>query len=156
MTTRLKRSANDVVLAIRSRGSDAHDLRDAAHEATHAMQSRIRGPWERERLHAALERVTLRGNSNAGFIRSMIRHELQARAVEMLACQQYGIPYEPEKWAMWCAMETVKTYRIDVGSIADLVDAIRTVAKQSETLDLLDRVLSVPLARSSRARQEAA
>jgi hypothetical protein len=87
-------------------------------------------------------------------IRSMIRHELQARAVEMLACQQYGIPYEPEKWAMWCAMETVKTYRIDVGSIADLVDAIRTVAKQSETLALLDRVLSVPL--SSRARQEAA
>jgi hypothetical protein len=51
-------------------------------------------------------------------------------------------------------METVKTYRIDVGSIADLVDAIRTVAKQSETLALLDRVLSVPL--SSRARQEAA
>ena len=136
-------TSNDLVTAIRSRGSNADDVRDAAHEATHAMQSRLRGPWGRERLHAALEGKAKREAGSRMFVSQMLRYELQARAVEMLVCAHYNEPYDCEKWAMWCAMETANTYRVDVGGIDRLVDAIGIVSKQCMTLALFDTVMAI-------------
>lgn len=141
-------TANDLVTAIRSRGSNADDIRDAAHEATHAMQSRLRGPWGRERLHSALERKARREAGPRMFVTEMLRYELQARAVEMLVCAHYQVPYNPEEWAMWCAMETANTYHVGVGGIDRLVDAIGISSKQRMTRALFDAVMATKALRT--------
>jgi hypothetical protein len=135
-------SAEAILAAIQSRGSDAVDLRDAVHEATHAIQCRLHGPWQRERIHAALERRAKHSAGKRWLVTEMVRYELQARAVEMLVCERFAVPYDAKNWALWCAMETAKTYRVDLGSLDTLVDAFVLASKQRHTLELLDQVLA--------------
>lgn len=98
--------ADAIVAAVREKGSDPRDVRDAAHEAAHAFQTKLQGKWERERIHQALQRKAkaMGPLSRAEFV----RYEVQARAVEQLVCQRLEIPYEPEKWRNTAWMETLK------------------------------------------------
>lgn len=135
-------SESTILAAIQSRGSDARDIRDAVHEATHAIQCRLHGPWERERIHTALERRAKHLAGKSGLVTEMVRYELQARAIEMLACERFGVAYDVKNWALWCAMETAKTYRVDLGSLDVIADAIVISSKQRRTIELLDLVLA--------------
>lgn len=99
-------STEFVVEAVRLRGSDARDLRDAVHEAHHAISSGLRGKWERERVHQALLRMP---RVKKWGVAMLVQEEVDARAVERLACAKFGIEYDSEYWAMMAAMETCKT-----------------------------------------------
>lgn len=109
---------------VRRRGSDAHDLRDAAHESFHAMVAKIRAPWDRERIHAGLLRTPIvRSFARAG----LIAHELDARSVERVVCARFGVEYDLNFWSTVAVMETVKTTGVGI----DLTWWIAEIEKRS-------------------------
>lgn len=96
---------------VRARGSDVSDLRDAFHEAHHAVTARLKKPWERERIHQALLRMP---RVRKWGVAMLVQEEVDARAVERLACAKFGVEYNAELWAMTAAMETCKTFGVDM------------------------------------------
>lgn len=125
----------NLVEAVRARGSDASDTRDAAHEAFHALAAGVNGPWRRERVHEALCGV-LSGPE-------LWLHELRARAVERVACERRGEdPGEMTQWVSLSCMEAMK--RGLPYSAPDL--ALRMVERmltEDETLQAVERVLAL-------------
>lgn len=94
--------------AINARGltPPAKSLRDAAHEAHHALSVKLRGKWDRERTNRALER---RGRGR------MVADEIMARAVEQIVCTDLGVECGPvEKWAGVSCMEAIKNSRLSL------------------------------------------
>jgi hypothetical protein len=88
---------NLIIRAVRARGSDARDLRDAAHEACHAIEADAHS-WERESIHRAVRRDL-----------DMYRAEVNARAVEQIVCRRLGVAIETVRhWAFICGMESIK------------------------------------------------
>lgn len=123
-------SAESVLRAIQLRGSDAKDLRDAAHEACHALQWRVRKSWTRDNIHARKPKQRSEG----------VRDEILARAVEQIVCRQLGVDCgSVVKWAMICWMETLKNERISlpagdwletqIGAAMESVEAKRMAAR---------------------------
>jgi hypothetical protein len=104
-------AAAAVVAAVRRRGSDARNLRDAAHEACHALDVGLRGVWKRERIHTALCR---KATEPSGYLdrSELVAAELRARAVEALVCRAFNVDYDIRHWATVCLVETVHSYRI--------------------------------------------
>ena len=89
-----------VIAHVRSMGSDATDLRDAAHEACHALDCDAER-WDRDSVHDAVWRkYELAGDR--------LRAEAFARAVERLVCECAGVPYDRDQWMLMAAMETIK------------------------------------------------
>lgn len=130
-------TAEQVVAAIQARGSDATDLRDAVHEAHHAVVTKLKRPWERERIHQALLRMP---RVRKWGLSMLVMEEIDARAVERLACERFGVPYDAERWAMAAAMETCKTF--GVGMQLDWWTArIEERAKSARASLLLDSLL---------------
>lgn len=133
----------------------AHPVRDAVHETVHVLQSGYKPKhlvWDREELHEAL--VAKAEKLAADRIRPdlmLVRFELQARAVEMLACKRLGLDYVIEDWAFIMWRETISSLRINMGEIDDLVDAIQVSAKLFETQRLLNRVFAMRMKRSRKA-----
>jgi hypothetical protein len=84
----------------RARGNGSLNVRDAAHEAFHALSVNAKN-WDREKVHAKLCRKFKRA--------ALWLHELEARAVEQLVCQRLGYDCGPlDKWVGWSAMEAIK------------------------------------------------
>lgn len=96
--------------AIRSRGSDSNELRDAAHEAAHAIQAGLRPPWTRDRVHDA---VSAFGHGN---VAEMLASEVLARAVERIVVVRVlgADQYDAEKWAAIALMEAMKTMHVSI------------------------------------------
>lgn len=96
-------TAEQIILAIRARGSDATDLRDAAHEAHHAIEAGIpEGKWDRDTISRAVKR---KGRSWAA------ASEVKARAVEQVVCMRLGVPagrHPLEQWVLVSCMEAMK------------------------------------------------
>lgn len=105
----MSKDADRFLAGVRARGSDARDVRDAAHEAYHATRVRLRKPWERERIHQAL--LSLPFIKKWG-VAGLVQEEIDARAVEQAVCVHYGIEYDAEHWAMMAAMEACKTFGV--------------------------------------------
>lgn len=137
------------VEAIRSHGCETNNVRDAAHEAAHAKQVRLRAPWTRDRIHAGVERRA--DEMNRPPMIALVNMELEARAVEKMACAKFGEPYEVEEWALTCWMETSSAYRVDIGSIDGIVDAIRSRERSLFTQMLFRSVIAI---RGRRTRPE--
>lgn len=117
-----KPTAASVIAAIRVCGSDATDLRDAAHEAHHALSAGVVGKWDRERIHRAVVRLGRSGE---------VRDELMARAVEQLVCAHFRVKIDPvSRWAFVSAMEAIKFRRPFLspseaaGAIERLMDSV--------------------------------
>lgn len=83
-----------------ARGGQPHDLRDAAHEAFHALSVGAKRDWDREAIHRRLVR-RFKGAE-------LWAQEIYARAVETLVCCHFGEPYEADKWIAMSAMEAIK------------------------------------------------
>lgn len=125
--------AENLLATIRQRGTDARDLRDAAHEACHALDANVRGPWERERIHAKLEKI-------CGDRGTMIYYELRARTVEQLVCEDFGLAYDAEKWAGVCYMETLKTMHVALPSVEWILGQIKAHHGRLATRRMVDRI----------------
>lgn len=83
--TELVLSAETFLKRVRSMGSDAEDVRDAAHEAFHALENRVAAPWTRERVHEAmLARYETKPPAELWL------HELIARILEQVVCSKLG------------------------------------------------------------------
>jgi hypothetical protein len=78
-------TAADVIAAVRARGNDAKDLRDASHEACHAIEAGIATGWKRDAIHSALSAKV--GDTRAGLWVA----EMRARAVEQIVCERLGV-----------------------------------------------------------------
>lgn len=88
-----------VIAAVQARGSDPRNLRDAAHEACHAIGLNL-DCWDRESVHAAIMR--LRPSDR-------FASEVTARAVEQVVCANFGVAIDGiGRWALITCMESVK------------------------------------------------
>ena len=98
----------------------AADLRDAAHEACHALESDLRGKWTRDRIHTKLTR----GVFSRMFL---VESEIKARAVEQIVCKRLGVETDPvDSWAAVALLEMATTF----GNAPPLDLFLATVAKR--------------------------
>jgi hypothetical protein len=89
-----------LVGVLRARGVDNTDLRHCVHEASHALDAKMRGPWSNEAVSRAMKRL---GPGRAA------RSELLARAVEQIVCKRLGVETTPlDKWIFTSCMEAIK------------------------------------------------
>ena len=96
-------TADDLLNMLREKGIQSDSLRDAVHEASHAVECGCPDDkWsDREAIHAAV----CRRHPNPAY---QAREEVEARATEWEACERYGIDYDVDAWAFMAAMEAVK------------------------------------------------
>lgn len=135
----------EIIAAVQSHGSDAQDLRDAAHEACHAIDAKLRGLWERERIHRALSRKY----GNRG---SLVFAEVRARAVEQIVCTDLGVDCGTvERWAHVTFLETLKNMQILLPSAEWFVDCVKRDMERTGARLAADAVLALkPKRRRSR------
>jgi len=113
------------------------DLRDAAHEAHHALFCNVRGPWTRERIHKAIVRRANKLNAE------LIGMELMARAVEWIVCERFSIEYDVARWGEVMWWETIKNMRIQLPDPPWVKDAITRRKREETTKRLADAVLAL-------------
>lgn len=140
----------DLVDAIRRRGCDARDLRDAAHEACHALDLGLSGSWGRERINAALLakvkrpqqsldlEVTLYGH--AVDLGEFVAAELRARAVESMVCRAFDVKYDVARWAGVSFAETLVRYQLRLPSVEWMLEGIDLHMENPETLRIAQRI----------------
>lgn len=123
-----------LVSAVKAKGSDAMDARDAAHEACHALMWGVKKKWTRDNIHAKKPR----GSPSFG-----VRDEITARAVEALVCAELGIEYEQDKYVLLCIMETLRSEHIALPGFDWLKDAIVSRMKSPAAIEMASRVLAM-------------
>ena len=131
-----------VITAIHRRGSDASDIRDAAHEACHALDAKLHGKWERERIHRALTK-------HCGDVGSMVYYEVRARAVERLVTEHFGVPYDRDHWLNVCYLETAK-FGVALPSFGWLVEQVDKHRERAVTLRMVENILALGETRANR------
>lgn len=112
----MSEATHPIVAWARSMGSAADTVRDAAHEASHALEfGCVR--WDRRSVDEAA--FAPRNRS------LLVTSEIDARAVERIVCEELGLTYEPLRWAEICLLEQAKLglYRAFPPTAATLVAA---------------------------------
>lgn len=123
-----------IIAAVQARGNDATTLRDAAHEAHHALSAGLDGPWDRESIHAAVMAMG-RGEAAAD--------EIMARAVEQIVCRDFGIDCGSVKdWAMYACIESIKS-GIAYPSLNWFVERVNDYMKTRAAREAADRVIAL-------------
>lgn len=160
-------TADSLIAAVRSCGNDPRDLRDAAHEACHAIEFGVkRGSWDRETINAALEKAARSMERRTARLfdgRPMLmgKAEVRARVVERLVCEHFGASYEWKDWVFTSWAEAFKNSRIQYPSDFFETAIAEAYAEQStRTRKIVDAVLSLapykPRARIVRSDREIA
>jgi hypothetical protein len=125
--------------AIRKRGVTSSSIRDAAHEACHALEWGVKKPWTRDNIHAKKPKAHRIFGPAPG-----IRSEVLARAVEQLVCGSLGVDCGPvEHWAAVCWMEMFKNERISLPEGDWLESRIRSAIGNPKSRAMADRVLAL-------------
>jgi len=93
-------SQERIIAYAQAMGSDATDIRDAAHEACHAIEAHAE-KWDRDGVHYAVVKKWKRPADQLGA-------EVRARAVERMVCEHFGAEYDTEEWLGVAALETMK------------------------------------------------
>ena len=131
-------NAHAIIDAVRKRGSDPRNLRDAAHEAHHALDAKVKGKWDRENIHRYVRRM---GNGRA------VQSEIMARAVEQIVCARCGVDPggDIEHWAFLAAMESIKNDRVNIWQIGKLTlaDCIKREMESPEAQSAANRVCAL-------------
>lgn len=128
-------TAEDLLNLLRERGICSDSLRDAVHEASHAVECGCPDDkWgDRKAIHAAVCRRHPRPSDQ-------VREEVEARATEWEACERYGIDYDVENWAFIASMEAIKC---GVSTPYDAwVEGIQRVRENGTGAVRLDRLLA--------------
>lgn len=93
-------SPEALVIALRKRGIDDTDLRHCVHEASHALDAKMRGPWTNTAVSAAMNRI---GPGRAAC------SEILARAVEQIVCKRLGVETKAlDHWIGISCKEAIK------------------------------------------------
>lgn len=126
----------DLIKRIQDLGSDADTLRDAAHEACHALDTNVPdGCWDRETVH---KHVLETFPSPV----EQVSEEVFARAVEWHVCDLMKEEYSPGKWATIAFIETLKN-----GGISTPIDfwksAIQRVHSGDKSLAMATRIINL-------------
>lgn len=132
----LTERARRLVEAVRARGSDAQDPRDAAHEAAHALKWAVKGKWTRKKLDRASPKI--RG--------VRLVDELEARAVEQIVSAAVG--YDCGTVEHWAGVMWLEAFKIDHVSypledrwlekrIAEYMERPATMAMAQRVLELI-------------------
>lgn len=109
------------------------DVRDAVHEAAHALDWDVPKPW----THDAISDCAPRRASEK------FAAELRARAVEELVCEALSVEIEPrEERALVALMEATNIDRYNVPH-KDWVKGITLYREHSETMALAARILAM-------------
>lgn len=124
-------SAAQIIAAVRARGSEARDLRDAAHEASHALEWGAES-WDRESIH----------DSRPSDLAAVLASEILARAVEGLVCEALNEPTDAvEARALVALLELSRLFGgVPFGS---LVKAIRTRADAADAREMATQILAL-------------
>jgi hypothetical protein len=136
-----------LITAVRAKGSDASDLRDAAHEACHALSWRVSAPWTRDNIHAKKPKPHRIFGDMPG-----IREEILARAVEQLVCVKLGVDCGTvSRWALVCWMEMLKNERVSLPTGDWLEAQIRDAMGTALAEDMAKAVLRLAEPKKRRA-----
>lgn len=87
-----------IVAWVRGKGSDTDNVRDAAHEASHALEFGVK-KWDRRSIDVA----ALRKPRPIG-----MASEVLARAVEQLVCEALGVEHDWPNFMFIAGMESLK------------------------------------------------
>lgn len=136
----------DIVAAVRARGSDTDNLRDAAHEAHHAIEAGVpEGQWDRESIHVAVMAMG-RGKAAAS--------EVMARAIEQIVCADLGVDCgEIEKWALKACFEAVKSGVAFPGPTW-FANAVRVVMGTASARAAADAVLALAVVTAEPSKKQ--
>lgn len=95
--------------------------------------------------NAVVETVKYRLDSSRFFRRELVfaHYELEARAVEMLTCEHFGVPYDQRHWALMAWMETLRTLHIDMGTIENIVIHVEHISTGLSAKMLFKRVINI-------------
>jgi hypothetical protein len=128
-------TAEEVLLAIRARGCETTNLRDAAHEAHHAIEASVpEGKWGREAISKAVKRM---GPGRAA------RSEIVARAVEQIVCERLGVTVKPlEERVGTSCMEAIK-FREPFLDYDAAVTATKNALTSKTTLAAADTIIAL-------------
>jgi hypothetical protein len=137
-----------LIAVIRAHGNDATNLRDAAHEAHHAIEAGVpAGKWDRETIHRYVMRMR-QGDA--------ARSEIRSRAVEQIVCRRFGVDCGTvEHWSFIACMEAMK-YRIPFfQSVDTVVDLVTRTMATPEAEAMADAVMALraPTLAAKRARR---
>lgn len=136
--------AEKLVAAVRAKGSNASDPRDAAHEACHALRWGVRGRWTRDNIHASKPQRPAEG----------VREEILARAVEQLVSKAVGYDCGTlAQWAFTCWMEMAKNEGISLPTGKWLENAITSAMGSKEAKLAADQVLALAATPKRRSRR---
>lgn len=125
-----------IITRVRERGSDARDLRDAAHEACHALDAGARS-WEREDIHAALDAKAKRRRSY------LWEAECLARAVEEVVCDRLDVAIDGRnERVLKACFEAVKR-RYPFGDYDTTLRQVSVLIVDRRTLAMVDRILEL-------------
>ena len=138
-----------LIAIIRANGNDATTLRDAVHEAYHALESGTpAGKWDRETIHRY---VTKMGRGRAAL------SEIRARAVEQIVCRRFGVDCGTvDHWAFIACMEAMKFRTPFFGDVATVIDLIKQTMATPEAETWADTVMALrapaPVMKAKRTR----
>lgn len=138
MTSEQSATAQRIIAAVHARGSNAHDLRDAAHEAVHGLLSNL-SSWERESLHRKLVKQL---GSSRGRI-GLLSEEVTARAVEAIVCERLGVAHDIKSFALVTLCEALKNGLYISWSASELAEIVRARMADPKTRALASRVIAM-------------
>ena len=145
-------TAAAVIAAARARGSNAADLRDAAHEACHALDAGLETGWDREAIHEALRR-------RHSVVVEFFQAEVLARAVEQVVCADLGVDpgMSVEAAAMLAMLEAIKrdSPYTEPSTMAKLVTATMNSTRARAMADRVIALATTPSPRRASRRRGA-
>ena len=127
-----------IVAWARSMGSDTNNVRDAAHEASHALEYGVER-WDRRSIDNAVL------NDGRSF---QVRSEVMARAVEQLVCEALGVEHDWPKFMLLACMESIKV-GISLPGPEWLAKAVATAKKGKEAQAMAARILRLDAAEAA-------
>lgn len=128
----------DLLAVVRARGSNPRGLRDATHEACHALDVRLEPPWTRDRIHRAIEDIC--DNEPETRCERLVGFELKARAVEHVICMSNGVPHDLTAWSNTMWMETASSLGIFIPRPETLPGMIKNLTRTPAVRAMVARI----------------
>ena len=145
--------AQKIVDAIRDRGYHPHMhgtpldvvIRDAAHEAFHALGCGVVGEWTRGNIHETVMSETAPMGPAGPWV-----EEMRARAAEHLVCLAVNVAHDLGKWVAVSSMECA-AFHMPSGDVAGGIEMARGILDDAKVNDIVGRILSCDLGRPTLA-----
>jgi hypothetical protein len=137
-----------IVHAVQRYGSDADDLRDAVHEACHALEVDVpRGDWDRETIHDGIMACYRKRSSaitRSFQLAAIIRFEVTARAVERLICAKFDVDIgDPRHWANIACIEAARGVGIKLPSPDWFLEQVEKAEPTDRVQQTITRILAL-------------